>query len=128
MVELTHNGKRYMVDGGQWFRRLLAGEVVQSGVQYLAYQTDFSWHPVAKEATPRKAGEMGQYRVPCTDPRPPFVVGQRVKVARKDADCGVTDRYIGVSADVLTVFADSVEIDVGEYAETFPPWCLDAVS
>ena len=37
MVELTHNKHRYMVDGGNWFRRLEVGEVIPHEAQFAQY-------------------------------------------------------------------------------------------
>ena len=83
MTELEYNGERYMVDGGQWYRRLKVGETIANGTES---GISGSWHKSAFAGELVLISQKDSYRVLCTDPRPPFVFGQRVKVARKDGD------------------------------------------
>lgn len=127
MVELEYNNHRYMVENGQWFRRLEVGNY--SGSQSEVFDSHEGWVPSAFFGQVQ-ADWRADYRVPCTDPRPPFVVGQRVKVARKPGDdcynqlfgqCGVVN---GVDA---TDRVDCGFDHIGEHV-TLPSWCLDAVT
>ncbi|CAB4162616.1 hypothetical protein UFOVP785_70 [uncultured Caudovirales phage] len=128
MVELTHNGKRYMVDGGQWFRRLEVGERLPQGYEYRMGCNWITGH-FADLVCNVGAGNLN--RVPCTDPRPPFTVGQRVKVARKDESWpkweDVHNGFIRQTHKIADISADGVYLLCGWLSQTFPPWCLDAV-
>lgn len=82
MIELEHNGERYMVENGQWYRRLKVGEVVNF-VNQMRSPLDGKWLQCSVLISGIVSScEVNNYRVPCTDPRPQFFVGQRVKVAR----------------------------------------------
>ena len=121
-VELTHNGERYMVENCQWYRRLKATDTLPLGYQFIEGR---NWKP---GNFPNTIAGLDMYRVPCVDPRPPFKVGDRVRVARKDAESGITSSLIGQQSDVLTVFdTGNVKLPLGEYSEVFPPWCLDLI-
>lgn len=135
-IELEHNGERYMVDGGQWYRRLKVGEIDCDGYQIWNIEQQ-GWSLGVRESSEITDSDR-PCRVPCTDPRPPFVVGQRVKVARKDETCGYwvedMDDLVGQSGEVFRYTAEfngqevpSVKFDDGDYWN-FPPWCLDSVS
>lgn len=129
MVELTYNGSRYMVDGGKWFRRLEVGDYCGAGAEVL--EVDEEWVGTAFFG-PIQSEWGHQYRVPCTDPRPPFIVGQRVNVARKDeswlgwysdAQC-----LIGREAAVSDDEGDKLRITIVGHGHVYlPSWCLDAV-
>lgn len=123
MVELEYNGERYMVDGGQWYRRLESTETLPIGYQFIERG---KWQ---HGNFPNTLAGSDMYRVPCTDPRPPFVVGQRVKVARRSGDayldqlfgqCGVVS-VVDVTGEVGCEF-DHIDVHV-----SLPPWCLDPV-
>ena len=67
------------------------------------------------------------YRVPCTDPRPPFVVGQRVKVARHDVN-GRTTGIINKEGEVIQLWPGGmVDVSIGDWVAYLSPWCLDPV-
>jgi len=84
-VELEYNGERYMVDGGQWYRRLKVGEVKPEGYQRDDANLGLGWRNGVR-VNERVDPQTCEFRVPCVDPRPPFKVGDMVKVARKDED------------------------------------------
>ena len=130
MVELTHNGKRYMVDGGQWFRRLDVGEVIPESTQYSSISTEWYGSDCIGDLVLTAMGD--DYRVPCTDPRPPFVVGQRVKVARLE-DIGVDfsdalRRFLGKECEITEVYEDGSGYATSLDRWSFATWCLDAVT
>ena len=135
MVELEYNGERYMVYGGQWYRRLKVGEVVNF-VNQMRSSLDGKW----VQCSPLIGGivsscEVNDYRVPCTDPRPPFVVGQRVKVARKDDSCHYwtldMNRVLGHDGMIVEKHESPDDecclVSFGYNGFVFPPWCLDPV-
>lgn len=133
MVELEYNGERYMVDGGKWCRRLKVGEVVNF-VNQMRSSLDGKWLQCSALISGIVSScEVNNYRVPCTDPRPPFVVGQRVKVARKDENWmyweSCMETYIGIETPVISIDYDG-DVMLGIEHEGnwyFPPWCLDPV-
>lgn len=134
MVELTHNGERYMVDGGQWYRRLKVGEMVSYHTELRSEGSEL-WHKChLLVGGVVFNGDEDDYRIPCPDPRPPFVVGQRVKVARKDESWAwwesCMETYIGVETPAMSIDRDGdVMIEMEHEGQWwFPPWCLDAVS
>ena len=65
-VELTRNDKRYMVDGGQWFRRLEVGEVIPSYCEVNdldVWYSDYVPHSVGQVAV-----DDDSFRVKCCNP------------------------------------------------------------
>lgn len=122
-VELTYNGKRYMVDGGKWFRRLEVGEITDSKTQWR--DTHDKWIKSISTGSHVFAFERNDYRVHCSDPRPPFVVGQRVKVARADGERCVD--FIGREGYVLIVDRESVTVAMESGNLFAKSWCLDPV-
>lgn len=131
MVELEHNNHRYMVNNGQWFRRLEVGDYSGGLVQVLDMYE--GWVGTAFFG-PIQSDWEGQFRVPCTDPRAPFVVGQRVKVSRKDESfpgwAADMDKRIGTEGEVAEIAENNryrVTLGVGDRGWFFPAWCLDAV-
>lgn len=129
MVELTHNKHRYMVDGGNWFRRLEVGEVIPHEAQFAQY---LGWASTTHGGYVVGRSSQRDYRVPCTDPRPPFVVGQRVKVARLDRKSltyHAGDRqYLGMECEITEVYEDGSGYITSLDGWSFAPWCLDAVT
>ena len=127
-VELTHNNHRYMVENGQWYRRLEVGEVV-NWVNEMRSTLNEKWHQCCSSIGGIVSScEVNDYRVKCTDPRPPFVVGQRVKVARAEEN-GWGGTFIGVEGEVVSTHVYThigVMLDGGLIVMS--PWCLDAVS
>lgn len=129
MVELKHNNHRYMVENGQWFRRLEVGEVVNF-VNEMRSTLDGKWQQCCSLIGGIVSScEVNDYRVPCTDPRPPFVVGQRVKVARRDREwehwVDSLESLVGVTSTFYDMSTDGgVLID----GWSVPYWCLDAVT
>lgn len=137
MVELEYNGERYMVDGGKWYRRLNEREVRPPEYEYLSdVRIPKEWYkgePYLVGVALEDEANPDDYRVPCVDPRPPFKVGDMVKVARKDEGWAwwesCMEVYIGVETPVISVDRDGdVEIDIEHEGEwVFPPWCLDLI-
>lgn len=133
MIELEHNGERYMVENGKWYRRLKVGEMVSYHTELRSEGSEL-WHKChLLVGGVVFNGDEDDYRISCTDPRPPFVVGQMVKVARKDESWewwDVSDEnLIGESGSVLRMDRDGdcrIRFDCGYWA-SFPPWCLDHV-
>jgi len=123
-VELTHNGERYMVDGGKWHRRLKVGEWCDGSASYLCdnsvWCSTYFFGPVSQRS---------DLRVPCVDPRPPFKVGDRVKVARKSGD-DYTDQLVGhcgvVTCCAFEGFIDCDFDHIKAYL-SIPSWCLDLI-
>ena len=132
MVELEYNGERYMVDGGKWYRRLKVGDRITDDSEVSTITMPL-WRETQLAPTKVLNNPSINYRVPCTDPRPPFVVGQRVKVARKDESWkyweSYMETYIGVESPVISIDSDGcVEVDVEHEGTVYlPPWCLDPV-
>lgn len=139
MIELEHNGDRYMVDRGKWYRRLKEREIRPVGYEYLSdVRIPIGWYkgePYLVGVALEDDESPDDYRVPCTDPRPPFVVGQRVKVVIGGWNPDVFARgsgswygWRGQLADVVSVdgdFAD-IETDHGNKCR-ISTWCLDPV-
>ena len=122
-VELTHNGNRYMVDGGQWYRRLEVGERITT----LAETYMPGWQKSTHVGYLVERGMSNSYRVPCADPRQPFTVGQRVRISRTEED-GWGKTLIGCQGEVnraVTGVRIAVNLD-GELA-VMSTWCLDPV-
>ena len=128
-VELEYNGNRYMVDGGKWYRRLEVGEKIPSEA---TFRRCGGWIDSISAGYVVMHRMQDDYRVPCTDPRLPFTVGQRVRVARKDESwcqwVPELDSLIGLCLDISYVLHDGrVEVDAGFNSWHLPPWCLDPV-
>lgn len=130
MIELEHNGERYMVDGGKWYRRLKVGEMVSYHTELRSEGSEL-WHKChLLVGGVVFNGDEDDYRIPCTDPSPPFVVGQRVKVARGDGDeiFDSLEQWVGHEGRIKSF--NEKGHPVVEFGQSFSvePWCLDAVS
>lgn len=130
MAELEYNGKRYIVDGGQWYRRLEVGEVKPEGYQRDDTDIQLGWRNGVR-VNDKVEPFTFNFRVPCTDPRPAFEVGQRVRVARKD-ETGCISDIVGVSGFVASHWAGkecaaNIQLDGRNELALIPVWCLDLV-
>jgi len=126
MVEIEHNGNRYMVDGGQWFRLLEVGDDIPNNFEVLT-EVGIWWpHCHMHESVKLHADDCAtaKFRAKCPDPRLPFVVGQRVRVARGPA----VKQYEGRIAVVHGLYDNgSVNLEFDSPGYIAAAWCLDAV-
>ena len=129
MVEIEYQNERYIVENGKWYRRLKVGEVVNF-VNQMRSSLDGKWLQCSALISGIVSScEVNNYRVPCTDPRPPFVVGQRVKVARRPGDAYLDQLFgqCGVVSGIDATGEVGCEFDYIDVHVSLPPWCLDPV-